>query len=374
MNRDTFCAYPFSTLFLGADGGVKPCCSAKDSLGNINDFDIEDIINNSLSQDLREHIVNEEWHPLCEKCQYCESIGARTERTGMLDRYDEFKDADKNTFRLKKIDIRWTNTCNLSCNYCYSFFSSKWAKIMNEKVNENKKTAEEKVFEFLNSHKSTVETINLLGGEPLLQKQNKKLIDMFPDTNYYILTNLSVDMENNEIAQQLLQMPNVEWGISFETIGKKFEYVRHGADWERFTDNLQILKENNVKLVNAHPLYCTYTAHNLQEYYEFISSQDLFDDVFWHPIQNIEGLNVFNMDNKFKERAVEEIDEILFYLVDENIRTEDLLSIRQKLEESVSYIPKVNGKEHFLSWTQDIEEKYLTDKKYRFKELWPDLF
>ena len=373
MNKDTFCAYPFSTLFLGADGGVKPCCSAQDSLGNINEYDIEDIVFNSAATELRDHIVNEEWHPTCRQCKYLESVGARTERLGSMFRWEEFKDAGKNTFDLKKIDLRWSNTCNLSCNYCYPFFSSKWASIMGETVNENKKSAEEKVFSFLEKNQNTIDSINLLGGEPLLQKQNRKLLDIFPNTNYYILTNLAVDLETNDIAQRLLKMPTVEWGISFETVYKKFEYVRHGADWHKFTDNLQTLKKNNVKIVNAHPLYCTYTAHNLVEYYEYVLSQDLFDSVYWHAIQNIAGLDVFNMDKKFKERAILEIEKVDDLFHDQD-KTNDLITIKQNLIASLDQIPKINGKEHFLAWTLDIEEKYLVDKKYKFKELWPDLF
>lgn len=373
MNKDTFCAYPFSTLFLGADGGIKPCCSAKDSLGNINEDNINDIVYSTKATDLRNSIVKETWHHTCSQCQYLESVGARTERLGSMFRWEEFKNANKNTFNLKKIDLRWSNVCNLSCNYCYPFFSSKWANIMGEHVNENKRSAEEKVFDFLDSYKSTIEYINLLGGEPLLQKQNKKLIDMFPYTDYYILTNLAVDVENNEIAQMLLKMPTVEWGISFETVNKKFEYVRHGADWHKFTNNLQTLKKNNVKIVNAHPLYCTYTALNLVEFYDFVMKDNTFDGIYWCAIQNIAGLNPFNMDRKFKERAILEIQKVDEYFKD-GPGVDHLLTIKKNLEDSIDQIPKVNGKEHFLSWTQNIEEKYLTDKKYKFMDLWPDLF
>jgi len=41
----------------------------------------------------------------------------------------------------------------------------------------------------------------MLGGEPLLQRQNIKLFEMMKDQeiDYYILTNLSVDLEKNEV-------------------------------------------------------------------------------------------------------------------------------------------------------------------------------
>jgi len=372
MNKDTFCPYPFSTIFLGADGGIKPCCSARGVLGNINESDITDILTNSISKELKTKILNNEWHPMCAQCKELESIGARTERSEAYYKYDDFENINNETLVLKKIDIRWTNTCNLSCNYCYPFFSSRWANILGETVNENKKEAEEKVFEFLTEHRNTIECINLLGGEPLLQKQNKKLFDMFPNTNYYVLTNLALDIEENVIAKNLFKMPNVEWGISFETVGNKFEYVRHGAEWNKFVKNLHILK-NNAKMINAHPLYCTYTALNLIEYYEFISSQDLFDGIFWASIGNVKGLNVSNMDREFKIKAIKEI-ELLEKMFPNAQGVDHLLQIKNNLEENIDNIPAIDGKKHFIKWSNELEGKYLTDKEFSFKDLWPDLF
>jgi len=373
MNKETFCAYPFSTVFLGADGGIKPCCSARGTLGNINDEDIDKILGNKISRNLRETIVNGTWHSYCSQCKELEELGARTERTGVLDQFDDFKDATADIFILKKIDLRWSNTCNLSCNYCYPFFSSKWANILGEQINENKKDAEEKIFMFLEKHKNTIEVINLLGGEPLLQKQNKKLIKMFPDSNYYILSNLAVDITKNDIAQSLMKNTNAKWGISFETIGKKFEYVRHGGNWNRFTENLKLLSNDHSRQINAHPLYCTYTALNLVEFYDFVLGSKIFDGIYWCAIQNIHGLNITNMDKKFKERAIKEIERVS-QLFKGAAGVDHLLQIKQNLEDTIDVIPTIDGKKHFIDWSEELETKYLSDKNYSFKDLWPDLF
>ena len=76
------------------------------------------------------------------------------------------------------VDVRWSNTCNLACNYCYEYFSSQWASIKGIKVNAIKKDNEDTLLMFIEKNKDTVINVNMLGGEPLLQKQNSPLIEI----------------------------------------------------------------------------------------------------------------------------------------------------------------------------------------------------
>ena len=188
MNETNFCAYPFNTIFLGADGGVKTCCSSAVNLGNINEQSVQDILMSPLAKDIRQTIIDGLWHPACAQCEKLESYGARTERTGVLHKMTEFNDATSSTFRLQKLDLRWSNTCNLACNYCYEYFSSKWATIKGIKVNANKATAEDSMFALIEESTGIIEELYLLGGEPLLQKQNNRLLDILNDKKYYILS------------------------------------------------------------------------------------------------------------------------------------------------------------------------------------------
>jgi MoaA/NifB/PqqE/SkfB family radical SAM enzyme len=155
---------PFSSVFLGSDGGVRPCCSLRGELGNINESSLEDIIHGPIATSIRQSIIDEKWHPMCSQCQDLESKGARNERTGTVESMIKFVDYKADDFKLEKLDLRWSNTCNLACNYCYPYFSSKWAEIKGIKINANKMSAEDKVFAFIQKNIDTVNNINLLGG------------------------------------------------------------------------------------------------------------------------------------------------------------------------------------------------------------------
>ena len=163
-------------------------------------------------------------------------------------------------------------------------------------------------FSFIKNNKDKISNINLLGGEPLLQKPNIKLLNLVPDSYYYILTNLSTEIEGNKLAEQLLANPKVSWGISFETVGDRFEYVRNGADWNRLVHNLRLLNHHKVPNIDVHPLYCIYSAFNLCEFYEFLEGEGYFNNIYWQLLQNIKGLDVFRSPKSLKIKAVAELE------------------------------------------------------------------
>jgi MoaA/NifB/PqqE/SkfB family radical SAM enzyme len=261
----------------------------------------------------------------------------------------------------------------LSCNYCYEYFSSQWAAIKNIKVNYNKSNAEENLLLFIDKNKETIQSVNLLGGEPLLQKQNLKLFDILPNKKYYLLTNLSTDIPNGPIAQKLITMPNVAWAVSFETINKKFEYVRHGANWKKLCSNLKYLKENNVREINAHPMYCTYSAFNLCEFYDFIDQSNYFTNIYWCVIQNIKGINVFTLSKSLKQKAIDEISKCV-----EKYKSKydmsALINIKNSLLESLEKEYKKSDIEDFFDWLYKLENTQNVNKSYVFKDLWPEIY
>lgn len=373
MNKETFCSFPFDTIFLGADSGVKTCCSARQDLGNLNVNTIETILNSDISREVRESIINNQWHSQCSQCKEIEDMGGRSERKSNVDeRYDLYTEIelDKKYFKLAKLDLRWSNTCNLACNYCYEYFSSQWSNIKGIKVNTLREDNQESLFLYIEKHKESVTHVNLLGGEPFLQKQNSRLISILKDKQYYVLTNLAVPLENNKIANKILEEPHSEWGVSFETIGNRYEYVRHNASWDQFIKNIEYVKTRNPSLTfNAHPLYCSYSAFNLVEFYDFITSNNNFTSVYWCVIQNIEGLNVFKLSKKLRLKAISEIEKCQAkYSTAPGI--DHLIDIKNNL--IISIDDNANKNLEFFKWTAKIERQ-LSNKMYSFTDLWPEL-
>ena len=69
--------------------------------------------------------------------------------------FDEFK---HNTYKVRHLDVRNTNLCNLECTICCSYYSSKWA----QRLGENKFVSTEFDIDL-----DDVEHIYFAGGESL---------------------------------------------------------------------------------------------------------------------------------------------------------------------------------------------------------------
>lgn len=377
MNRDTFCSYPFNSIFLGPDGHVKPCCSAVMSVGDLHTDSIDTIIQSNQLRGIRQSILDGEWNPACRQCQRQEEQGASSERDSDLEKFKDAigTDIDSSTFKLQRLDLRWSNTCNLNCVYCYEFFSSRWAKINNIDVNSLDENHINGLFRFIEERKDSITTIMLLGGEPLLQKPNERLLNILSGHGIYILTNFSVPLQTNRIAQRLLAEPHIGWGLSFETVGDRFEYVRRGADWKLFLKNIEYYQLNKSKPLNAHSLYSIYSAFNLVEFYEFITTHQ-FNTVHWSLLESSgesSKANVLNLPGPMKLAAINEIDRCV-ELFPEASGIDALVSFRNTMSASLnSNVITTDGKiqDAFLTEITSIKNK-LGDYKL-FSELWPEV-
>lgn len=375
MNDKNFCSLPFTEIFLGPDGLIKTCCSAKDSIGNLHTNSIEEILQSDKAKEIRQYIIGGQWHENCDQCKNQEQLNSRSER---YNNYIEFKSKhkkiNKNTFSLERLDLRWSNTCNLNCVYCYEYFSSKWAEIKGIKVNTIKEENENTLFLLIEKHRENIQSILMLGGEPFLQKQNNKLLDILPDHGFYVLSNLAIPLRKNKIAEKILNAPSSVIGVSFETVDKRFEYVRRGANWDTFCDNISYIKNNfPYKKLESHSLYSIYSAFNLVEFYDFIVENN-FNNVFWN-VLNSSGYNASAnpalLPKKIKDRAVEEIDAVLEKYPGVH-GTEELLKIKNNMSAQKKFFKKNNSK-IFLEEISILEKK-LVDDNLKFSDIWPDLY
>jgi organic radical activating enzyme len=367
MSDHLKCRNPFRSLFIDSRLDVTFCCSGKFPIGNIKDTSLGEILTGPTASAIRAAQFSDKHHPYCGTCSNLIERGVRSQRTEI-----EPHDIPRMTpdyFTLEEIDIRWGNTCNLSCNYCLPYFSSKWASILGtSEFRSFGAELEDEIFSFIEQHANTITSIMLLGGEPFLLKKNEQLLTLLPNRDICLLTNLSIPIETNSIATKLMYEPFVKWGVSFENIGDKFEYVRHGASWEVVENNLKFLKDHNKK-VNLFPLYCVYSAFDLVELYDSVIPTGYIDYIEWQ-LLTADELDVLNLSIELRKRAMDEIDLCAAKYPDApGINT--LLSIRSTLNESITN--NVNKNIEFIKWTENLEKNQMKKEK-PFAELWGNIY
>ena len=375
VNKETFCSLPFTEIFLGPDGDIKTCCSSVNSIGNLNKDKIENIVFSQQANRIRQNIVDGQWDKACAQCKRQESQNVRSERSNNLDEFiKEHGNFSADYFKLKKLDLRWSNTCNLSCVYCYEYFSSKWSNIKGITVNTLKDENEEDFLLYIEKNKTTINNIMLLGGEPLLQKQNSALLDMIPAASVYILTNLAVPLKNNLLANKLISSNNVAYGVSFETVKDRYEYVRHGAEWSVFDSNLDYLTEEVENFaIDAHSLYSIYSAFNLVEFYEYILEKKVFRLIYWNLLESSgenQSASVLFLTESLKLKAVAEIEkcEKLFAGAP---GIDSLVSIKHSL---LNQITTKNNHSALIREILSVEKQLNKQPGKQFQDIWSDIY
>ena len=374
ISKETYCELPFKGVFLNTNGDVKFCCALNKPLGNISDKSLSEIMQGEIASEIRKSILNNQWHDYCSVCKQAEKQSGSSQRSFSI-RPDNFEKAklieNEFQFNIESIDVRWSNTCNLSCVYCFSGASSKWASILNEYVVRPSSEEHQKFLSDIVEHATTIKSVNLLGGEPLLEKFNENLLIAlhdYPNISYNVLSNLSIpEITTNRIFQLLNKNDSVTWAVSFETIGERYDYVRNGSSWDLFQNNVRTVYEITNKKLLVHFTYCIYSATRLVEFFDYVSSVPWFKKIIIQQLVTPSYLNVSMQNEKIRDSAIQEISicvDKYHEMFPEEMQ--QLIEIRQALLD----LPFINSSEHF---NKIKNTETILSKKIGIYELWPEL-
>ena len=370
-----FCYAPWTNIHINTGGTYKTCCAGTEEIGDLRTIPIKDLLSDQKLIDIKKSIFQNQSHPNCEICYRQEKHSSVSERTWYNDiaNNQTISLTNLDDASLQNLDIRWSNTCNLSCVYCDHEASSQWASLKKQHVDRlNYENTIEDIIEFIGANRSTLKNLALLGGEPLLQKENDRLLDAI-DHNVHInvITNLSVPLQNNRIFQKLILKNNVMWDISFETVEERFEYVRHGSSWKLMLENIKYLRECTKgrpgHLIGITSQYCVYNAMSLSTLHKYFVDNDL-PMMRWNELHYPNLLSVSSLPRRFLDTAIEELRKSIHYHSSPN-QKRFLQDMADSLKDKMSDYQNCND---LYNWHSEQEQTYWSDFKYKFVDLWPE--
>jgi MoaA/NifB/PqqE/SkfB family radical SAM enzyme len=371
-----YCAAPWRGLHINPRGDVKTCCAGDPNmLGNLNSQTIENILNGPQLQEIRTSLAQGKAHDYCINCVRAERFGADGERAwhNRINPDFDYTTAGTQYHWPTIIDVRWNTTCNLSCNYCGSACSSKWAALQSVPFRSGTRPYYQQVCDFIKKHFDHVHEVALVGGEPLLLPENERLLDVIPqDATITLITNLSLDLENNKIFRKLSQRKKVGWSMSFDNIGSRFEYVRHGAQWTVLENNLNIigeLKLNQGHWGGIHAVYNLYNATRIRELRQFADQQGL--TVLWQNLFTPSYLDPFVHGESLAKLAIVEIEN--FYKEGNPTDNERAFFNHAMQKYQCITDPATSITAQFKKHNEQIENLYHPDQQGQFAKLWPEL-
>jgi len=372
---DNFCYAPWTNIHINTEGSFKTCCAGESYIADLRITPIEEVINHPELISIKNNVLNNQYHKNCSQCVRQETMTSNSERR-WYDDIAELKTVEIsaiNDHHLQNLDIRWSNTCNLSCVYCGPSASSQWASIQKmpiERLDYSQTLSG--IIDFIDKNKTSLKNLGLLGGEPLLQKENEQLLDAIgPNVNINLITNLTVPLEKNKIFHKLLEKNKVVWDISFDTVEEKFEYVRHGADWQLITKNIKYLQEaiktKPGHIIGTAAVYSIYNAMNLEEIHKYFLENNL-PTIRWNELHHPKELSVSTLPVEFRLRAAEQCEK--------SIKYHSWHRQQKWLQEMANSLRSMNSKttncNYLYNWHNSQETKFWPDFKYKFKDLWPE--
>jgi len=248
MNSKTFCVQPWLSKEYDFTR-TSPCCwLAKDY-----DLDI-------VKQDLLNGIAT----PACERCWVSEAKGLKSRRQQQNMLADtlynlsiETLEDTVETLEPSIYQIATSTKCNGMCIMCSASSSSKWQSV-------TKKPGPKAVSdEFIDTLPyDTIKYLELIGGEPLLEKKNLTILDRLnADCTVSIVTNGTIEMSPAMISM-LSKFKRLIICVSIDGIGAVFEYHRWPLQWSSVVKNLEIFK--NI----TQDISVSYTRTNISAVYE----------------------------------------------------------------------------------------------------------
>lgn len=315
ITSPSFCPAPWCNIYIEPNGDVRTCSIGKTILGNVNDQDIETILANSakLKQIKQEMLIGEKTEQ-CKVCWDIEKFGtgysSRIHYKKMCKTVDLSLFDNVDNFFTNTIDLRWSNACQNACVYCGPVLSSQWAKILSEKPKietQNFFKSKQAIYDKL----ANVKEVYLAGGEPLIAKENLKLLQVLhevnPDVNLRINTNIvNLDTPTYELCKQF---KNLQFTVSVEALGKKFEYIRWPQTWKNFTQNLDIVQQE-IPSINFNMVYNVLNSEEILNTIDYFLSEGRHENEFiithasrpiWMDVNNLSNDWLKQVYNKTKQ-------------------------------------------------------------------------
>ena len=288
--HNSMCVLPWHGFTLFPNGDVKNCAISKESLGNIHEDSLPELLDNGINQKIRQDMQNDIRHERCITCYRTEDLQPNSNFSNRISNriwyMKVLKNHDLNVYDANKfvkprvLDLRWRNTCNFACVYCGADLSSKWASELNDRSH----IIDENVFEinkkYILDNLSEVRHIYLAGGEPLLIKDNEDLLERLiianPSATIRINTNLS--KIDNKIFNLLTEnFKDTKWTVSVDSIETSYEYIRYHGNWSEFVQNLTHLKKITDK-INFNLTWSMLNAYGIFDAVDFLEHTMQFQD------------------------------------------------------------------------------------------------
>jgi MoaA/NifB/PqqE/SkfB family radical SAM enzyme len=294
----SFCIFPWTHFFVTPDEKVMPCCTADNDIpfGDLKKNSVIEIWNGDNYRQLRKDMINGVWNKACAACEKHEhSDDAHSFRHWANDKFKnyfsdvkEMADDYSTPMKMRYLDFRWNNTCNLKCRTCGDLYSSQWGveQLKYKKTTiikaAQKVSKADELMQMVRDHALELDTLYFAGGEPLLVEQQYELVNLLVENGQSKNINLSYTLNatiwNSKVEnliEQWKHFKSVSIQFSIDHIGEKATFIRHPLVWSEVEKNIDKFIERCEPSVsfNSNTVVSVLNIFDLSEVIEYIQAR-----------------------------------------------------------------------------------------------------
>tara|TARA_R110000823_G_scaffold101636_8_gene218338 strand:+ start:3781 stop:5037 length:1257 start_codon:yes stop_codon:yes gene_type:complete len=260
LKSDTFCTLPWIHMHGWATGKAYPCCVAESKypVGSLKENTLEELFNSEDMKEMRRNMLADRPCKQCTRCYEHEESGFISYRESMNREFASHVDLVNKTeddgtmpeFKMRYLDIRFSNLCNFKCRSCGDMFSSTWAKELKEHGDWGTSPTviyagkyKSDMWEQMIPHIDTFEQIYFAGGEPLLMQEHYELLNNLiklgkTDIPLVYNSNFSTLIyKQTDVLDLWKQFDSVAIGASLDASYERGELMRSGTVWKDIVKN-----------------------------------------------------------------------------------------------------------------------------------------
>lgn len=306
-----FCVLPWVHFHSWPDGRVMPCCIADSNMPVAEIKKEESIIQMMNSDDykkMRSAMLNDEPVEACKRCYDLELMGTWTMRQSHnkrrgLEYVKEISETTKDSgeitdFKMKYMDLRFSNMCNMKCRSCGPGCSSLWAQ---EFIDERGVEVYEQYFKtkkivinaaeemgFMNKLKpylKDVLEVYFAGGEIIITPEHYECLDYWIENGLneqveltYTTNFSSLKYKDKDLIGYWKKFPQLKIWASLDAMGDTAEVIRKGTDWERIVKNMRAIKEQVPHAqFQITPTISIWNVFHFPDFFDYMIDQGFID-------------------------------------------------------------------------------------------------
>ena len=322
-NSPTFCILPFAALNNRVKGDFAFCCKShpvgNSPLGNVQSTTMKEVWNNEESRKIRHQMLNGEKPPACSLCWMMEEEGVMSKRlqsyspnSQNFEKYSSIlnhltEDCEL-PFEIPRLDVEFSNLCNLRCRMCNVDNSTKWIKdhetvahLTHSHLPDDSSFHQDLVKKHHFTHwedsgeynqeilelRSTLSHIDFAGGEPLIDPYHYKFLKLILPYGHQITLNYSTNLYKyfkKDIPELWKKFKSVSFMISIDGLDEIYNYIRQDANFKTVENNIRGLQKSSFskELCGAFCLQI-YNAFSICETFDYFIDELHFDSIHSNP-------------------------------------------------------------------------------------------